>query len=183
MPQRKVLNSWAAWPIEPEVVKLGDNGALYKLLEGSTVFKKEFDTIVEAIIKTGKTDNSVNENKKEKEESDMDKIVFAVPVAGGKLCAHFGHCDQFALVETEDGKINGTKMLTPPPHEPGVLPKWLHEMGAHIILAGGMGARAQDLFTENGIKVVIGAPMDAPEPLVNQYLSGNLVTGDNICDH
>ncbi|MCF8063326.1 MAG: NifB/NifX family molybdenum-iron cluster-binding protein [Deltaproteobacteria bacterium] len=110
-------------------------------------------------------------------------MVFAVPVAGGKLCAHFGHCDQFALVETEDGKIRETRMHTPPPHEPGVLPKWLSEMGAHVIIAGGMGARAQDLFQESGIKVIIGAPMDAPEALVNQHLSGALVTGDNICDH
>ncbi len=113
----------------------------------------------------------------------MDKKVFAVPVSGGKLCAHFGHCDQFALVETEDGKIKKTDLHTPPPHEPGVLPRWLHEMGADVILAGGMGARAQGLFEENGIRVIIGAPMDAPEVLVNQYLSGTLVTGSNICDH
>jgi predicted Fe-Mo cluster-binding NifX family protein len=170
-------------PIEPEVVRLGDNGALYELEQGSTAFKEEFGAIVDQIVKSGETDDFLMEKKEEKEELDMDKIVFAVPVSGGKLCAHFGHCDEFALVETEDGKINGTRMHTPPPHEPGVLPRWLHEMGANIILAGGMGARAQELFNENGIKVVIGAPMDAPEPLVNQYLSGNLMTGDNICDH
>ena len=113
----------------------------------------------------------------------MDKIIFAIPVAGGKLCSHFGHCEQFALIETENGQIKGQSLNTPPPHEPGVLPKWLHEQGANIIIAGGMGARAQSLFNENGIQVVIGATVDSPESLVNQYLSNTLTTGDNICDH
>ena len=113
----------------------------------------------------------------------MTKIIFAIPVAEGRLCSHFGHCDQFALVETENGRITGNSMRTPPPHEPGVLPKWLHEMGAHVIIAGGMGSRAQELFKEDGIKVITGAPADSPESLVNQYLSDALVTGENVCDH
>ncbi len=72
---------------------------------------------------------------------------------------------------------------TPPPHEPGVLPKWLHEKGANVIIAGGMGARAQQFFTEMGIKVVIGAQSDSPEDLARKYMSNTLVTGANICDH
>ena len=107
----------------------------------------------------------------------------AIPVAEGKLCMHFGHCEQFALIETEDGTIKGTTMQTPPPHEPGVLPKWLHDQGAKVIIAGGMGARAQELFDQNGIKVVTGASLDSPESLVHQYLSESLVTGANACDH
>lgn len=113
----------------------------------------------------------------------MNKTIFAIPVVQGKLCAHFGHCEQFVLIETENGKILGKSAHTPPPHEPGVLPKWLHEQGAHIIIAGGMGSRAQGLFHENGVKVVTGAPVDSPESLVNQYLSGSLITGQNVCDH
>ena len=121
--------------------------------------------------------------KEEKKEIEMDKIKFAIPVAGGKLCSHFGHCDQFALIEAENGEIKGKSMHTPPPHEPGVLPKWLHEQGANIVIAGGMGARAQQHFSQHGIKVITGAPMDSPESLVNQYLADSLVTGENVCDH
>jgi predicted Fe-Mo cluster-binding NifX family protein len=113
----------------------------------------------------------------------MDKIRFAIPVSGGKLCSHFGHCEQFALIETENGKVTNQSLHTPPPHEPGVLPKWLHEQGAKVIISGGMGARAQNLFNQNGIKVVTGAPVDSPESLVNQYLSDALITGENVCDH
>ena len=108
---------------------------------------------------------------------------FAIPLAEGKLTAHFGHCQEFALVEVEDNQIKTKETLVPPPHEPGVLPKWLHEQGANVIIAGGMGARALDLFTQNDIKVIVGAAALAPEELVEQYLNNTLQTGGNVCDH
>jgi len=87
-------------------------------------------------------------------------------------------------VETdEQNSIVSKTMLTPPPHEPGVLPAWLHEQGADVIIAGGMGSRAQQLFTQNNITVVVGAPAEQPEQLVAAYLSDTLETGDNVCDH
>lgn len=109
----------------------------------------------------------------------------AIPVAGGQLCMHFGHCEQFAMVEVDQagGAAVKTIYLTPPPHEPGVLPRWLHEQGANVIIAGGMGQRAQQLFAQNGIQVVVGAPADAPEQIVASYLNGTLVSGQNSCDH
>jgi len=108
---------------------------------------------------------------------------FAIPLAEGKLTAHFGHCQEFALVEVEDNQIKNKETLVPPPHEPGVLPKWLHDLGANVIIAGGMGARALDLFTQNDIKVIVGASALAPEELVKQYLANTLQTGGNVCDH
>jgi len=108
---------------------------------------------------------------------------FAIPLAEGKLTAHFGHCQEFALVEVEDNEIKKKETLVPPPHEPGVLPRWLHELGTNIIIAGGMGARAMDLFVQNGIRVLTGAPSLTPEELVKQYLDNTLQTGANICDH
>ena len=74
-------------------------------------------------------------------------------------------------------------MDTPPAHEPGVLPRWLGEKGVNIIIAGGMGSRAQNLFAEQNIEVVVGAPAEAPDAIVNAYLAGSLQAGDNICDH
>lgn len=109
----------------------------------------------------------------------------AIPTAGGLLCMHFGHCEQFALVDVDEaaGKPTNTTLVTPPPHEPGLLPRWLHEQGAAVIIAGGMGQRAQQLFAQAGVKVVVGAPAETPENLVNAYLNGTLVSGRNACDH
>jgi len=108
---------------------------------------------------------------------------FAIPLAEGKLTAHFGHCQQFALVEVEDNQIKNKATLVPPPHEPGVLPKWLHDQGANVIIAGGMGARALELFAQNNIQVIVGASALTPEELVKQYLDNTLQTGGNVCDH
>ncbi|MGW8256800.1 MAG: NifB/NifX family molybdenum-iron cluster-binding protein [Thermoguttaceae bacterium] len=109
----------------------------------------------------------------------------AIPMAEGRLCMHFGHCQQFAMVDVDEitGKPTNTALLTPPAHEPGVLPRWLHEQGATVVIAGGMGHRAQQLFANNGVKVLVGAPADTSENLVKAYLSGTLVSGQNLCDH
>lgn len=109
----------------------------------------------------------------------------AIPLANGRLSMHFGHCEQFAIVDVDETtkKAGETELLAPPGYEPGVLPRWLGEQGATVIIAGGMGMRAQQLFTQNGITVVVGASVDTPEQLVSAYLDGSLQTGDNICDH
>jgi len=108
---------------------------------------------------------------------------FAIPLAEGKLTAHFGHCKEFAVIDVEDKQIVKKEILEPPPHEPGVLPKWLHDMGTNVIIAGGMGQRAISLFDQSGISVIVGAPSLEPEELVKNYLEDKLVTGGNVCDH
>ena len=97
---------------------------------------------------------------------------------------HFGHCDQFALIDIdENGVVSKHEDATPPSHEPGVLPAWLHGLGATHIIAGGMGSRAQSLFRNNGITVIIGAPSEPPEELARMCVEGKLESGANICDH
>jgi predicted Fe-Mo cluster-binding NifX family protein len=109
----------------------------------------------------------------------------AVPIADGKLALHFGHCEKFALIEAdpESGRVLERCDLEAPPHEPGLLPRWLTERGADVIIAGGMGQRAQGLFAEQGIQVIVGAPVEAPEKLAEEFLAGKLRSGDNVCDH
>ena len=109
----------------------------------------------------------------------------AIPTANEQLCMHFGHCEQFALVgvDNENKTILGVSYLTPPAHEPGVLPRWLHEQGANVIIASGMGQRAQGLFAQNGIEVIVGVAGGSPEDVVSAYLNNNLRVGENACDH
>jgi ATP-binding protein involved in chromosome partitioning len=109
----------------------------------------------------------------------------AIPLTGGKLSAHFGHCEQFAVLDADPAtkKVLSREALTPPPHEPGLFPAWLSERGATHIIAGGMGERAQELFRQNKITVVVGAPNEAPEKIVDLFLQGKLQTSGNTCDH
>ena len=110
---------------------------------------------------------------------------YAVPVSGGVMCSHFGHCEQFALIDVDEKnkKIISKELVTAPEHEPGLFPKWLAEKGTARVIAGGMGMRAQGLFRENGIEVIVGAMESDPEKAVLNHLSGSLTTGNNVCDH
>jgi predicted Fe-Mo cluster-binding NifX family protein len=110
---------------------------------------------------------------------------FAIPLVDGLLCAHFGHCQSFALIDadTESKTVLTSEEVEAPPHEPGLLPGWLAERGANVIIAGGMGGRAKSLFAEQGIDVIVGAPTEKPETLVLAHLIGTLAAGDNTCDH
>lgn len=109
----------------------------------------------------------------------------AIPLTEGRLCLHFGHCQSFSLIDVDEvaKTIIKREDIEAPPHTPGLLPSWLAERGAEVIIAGGMGQRAQGLFTAQGIKVLTGAPSDTPEQLAQRYLKDSLELGDNICDH
>lgn len=87
------------------------------------------------------------------------------------------------MIRVKEGLIDGKELHTPPPHEPGVLPRWLRDLGVNLVIAGGMGQQALSLFAENGIKVITGSPGQEPEALVQGYLSGTLISGSNVCDH
>jgi predicted Fe-Mo cluster-binding NifX family protein len=106
----------------------------------------------------------------------------AIPSADNQLAAHFGHCREFLVFDIEDGVIRAESSLPPPPHEPGVLPRFLAEQQVTCIIAGGMGMRAQQLFAQNGIQVVTGA-QGTPREIVEAFLANTLETGDNLCDH
>jgi len=110
---------------------------------------------------------------------------YAIPVSDGVVATHFGHCDQFALIDVDEARkaIVGKEIIPSPGHEPGLLPVWLAEKGVSVIIASGMGSRAQNLFKQNRIRVIIGALEGDPERAVLDYISDTLATGDNICDH
>jgi predicted Fe-Mo cluster-binding NifX family protein len=122
-------------------------------------------------------------SSKEEEKKGIHKI--AIPIVEGHLSAHFGHCEEFAIfdVDLENKKIIGQEKAPSPPHEPGLLPRWLGEKGVNVIIAGGMGTQAQQLFAESGITVSVGAPADDPEKIVLSYMDSVLELGDNTCDH
>ena len=110
---------------------------------------------------------------------------YAIPLVGGKLSGHFGHCEEFAFFDIDEttGNIIKREMLASPKHQPGVLPAWLAEQGVSVIIAAGIGSRAQAIFSENNIKVITNVLSEDPEKAVLDYLSGTLTTGTDMCDH
>lgn len=104
----------------------------------------------------------------------------AVAVEGKFVSGHFGHCEGFNMFEVQGDKIIGSNLLENPGHKPGFLPVFLKEHGADVIIAGGMGGTAQDLFAQNGIKVVVGAQGEA-EKVVELYLKGQVQSTGSVC--
>jgi len=173
-------------PLDPKVVLAGDRGRPFIESDGDSptagAYNVVLDNLETLLAEAPKLDKRDPEDV-ELPNNDEGVTRFAIPLANGVLCNHFGHCEHFALVDVRDKAVEKMDTVTPPAHEPGVLPRWLSEKGVTTIIAGGMGQRAQGLFQQNGITVAVGAPNLAPEELVKQYLGGTLVTGENLCDH
>ena len=104
----------------------------------------------------------------------------AVAAMGKTVAGHFGHCENFIFFDVEDGKIVGEQSVANPGHRPGFLPNFLADNGAEVIIAGGMGGGAVEIFNERNVEVIVGATGDA-QAAVEAYLSGNLVSTGSIC--
>jgi len=188
-----------AVPIDPTIVRGGDAGAPYAGQPDEAPGQKAFAAVVAAVEqwmaaqsaapepphhgcggKCGQAEPEVN--MPAAAPAGEEKII-VVPTYQGALTNHFGHAEAMTFFIVRDGKIVAEKLLTPPEHAPGVIPQWLAEQGAHVIIAGGMGSRAQDLFRQSGIEVVVGAPAVAARRVVESYLDGTLEAGENVCDH
>ncbi len=171
-------------PIDPRIVEACDDGKPYVDHYADSETAKAFEKIAAPILAIDRESHTQVSHEDKAHEGEK-KMRIAIPLAGGKLAMHFGHCEQFAMfdVDFDNKEIINKELVASPDHQPGLLPKWLSEHGANIIITGGMGMRAQDLFAENKIKVIMGASSADPESIVNEYLAGTLETGDNICDH
>ena len=169
-------------PMDPTVARACDAGKPFVDFDAESATAQAFARAFEPLLREGE---KPKDNHSETGEKESIAMKIAIPLAGGKLTAHFGHCEQFAVVDVdgESRTITGQAVLDPPPHEPGVLPAWLAEQGVGVVIAGGMGQRAQGLFNQQNIQVIVGAPSETPERLVSDYLAGTLQVGENVCDH
>ncbi|MCK4856914.1 MAG: NifB/NifX family molybdenum-iron cluster-binding protein [candidate division Zixibacteria bacterium] len=109
----------------------------------------------------------------------------AVPTSDGLLSPHFGRCQEFTILEVESsgGEIVAVEHANPPAHQPGAFPQWLSQLGVSLVIAGGMGVRAIQMFEASGIKVISGAAALPPEELAKAYLEGEMSSEENPCDH
>jgi len=166
-------------PLDADLVDACDSGKPFIQFNNQNPTAQAIYSAFALLMQTSEQ-NKVKLIKKEK-----IKMRIAIPVTDGKLSAHFGHCEQFAIIDVDrdSRNIKSQELVLPPAHEPGVLPRWLSGLHVELVITGGMGQRAQQLFNQNQIEVVVGAPVDTPENLVSAYLNKTLQGGENICDH
>lgn len=104
----------------------------------------------------------------------------AVAAMGTSVAGHFGHCENFILFDTAEGKIVSEQSIPNPGHRPGFLPNFLADNGAGVIISGGMGGGAVDIFNQRGVEVVVGVEGEA-RTAVEAYLTGSLHSTGSIC--
>lgn len=109
------------------------------------------------------------------------KIV--IPTTEGLLDPHFGHCKQFTMIEVKNNVIMDESYIDAPPHQPGLLPRYLAEKGATDVIAGGMGQSAIQIFNQHQVNVFVGAPKLKAKELVEGFLSETLSFSANYCNH
>ncbi len=105
----------------------------------------------------------------------------AIATDGKMVSGHFGHCEGFTLYEVDEDKVLNKKFVENPGHRPGFLPKFLNEKDVDVIIAGGMGGTAQQLFAENNIEVIVGAQGNCDD-VIDAYIKGKLKSTDSVCE-
>ena len=107
-------------------------------------------------------------------------IKIAVAGENQTVAEHFGHCKSFYLFETGDERIIKSETVPNPGHKPGFLPNFLNDLGVRVIISGGMGSGAIDIFQEKGIEVILGASGDV-KAAAQAYLQGLLPCSGSAC--
>ncbi|AFM00002.1 MULTISPECIES: NifB/NifX family molybdenum-iron cluster-binding protein [Desulfitobacterium] len=107
-------------------------------------------------------------------------LKIAVASEEERVAEHFGHCVNFNIFEAEKSQIVKRACIPNPGHKPGFLPNFLNEMGVNVIISGGMGGGAIEIFNEKGIDVITGAAGNAKDA-ANEYLKGTLKSTGSVC--
>lgn len=106
----------------------------------------------------------------------------AIACNNERVAEHFGHCENFAIYEIVDNKIVEKNIIPNPGHKPGFLPNYLNDLGVKVIIAGGMGKGAVDIFQEKNIEVITGATGEI-DIVIQAKMTGTLISDEVVCEH
>ncbi len=113
----------------------------------------------------------------------------AIPVEGGLVANHLGHCESFLFADVTDGKVTAQGEHPNPGHGPGgPPPMFLARQGVTHIVAWGMPEHAVSMFSQFGIQVTLGAT-GKPAEVLQGWLDGTLtytqegLDGGGTCRH
>jgi len=104
----------------------------------------------------------------------------AISTENNSVAEHFGRCPEYTIAEIEDSKLKNKEVIPNPGHAPGALPELLNGLGCSVIIAGGMGRRAQEFFHQYNFQIIIGVQGDV-DTVIEDYMNGTLVTGESTC--
>ena len=104
----------------------------------------------------------------------------AIPLKQNKFSLNFSACDQFAFIEIKKGtrQILDAQYKTPLSFNLDALPRWIRENEVDLILAGGMGQRAKEIFAQNQIDVRVGFLNGSIKEVIEKFIESQLSRGE-----
>ena len=105
----------------------------------------------------------------------------ALAVDNNMITQHFGYCEYFVVYEVENKQIMGSEILNNPPHQKGLLPKYLKENNIDVVITGNLGQMAINLMNNLGIECIRGVKGNLVE-VINAYVDGTLESKDIACN-
>lgn len=108
----------------------------------------------------------------------MKKI--AIATDSGMVAQHFGRCPNYTIFDLDGEKISNKLEISNPGHRTGYIPKYLHEQNVNVIISGGMGRRAIDLFDQYNIEPIVGV-IGTIDNCIKEIVSGTLKGGESLC--
>lgn len=107
----------------------------------------------------------------------------AITFENGNVFQHFGHTQQFKIYDVENGQIVREEVVDTNGSGHGALAGLLANIGAEVLICGGIGAGAQNALKEAGVKLYGGVSGNADDA-VHAFINGNLDFNPNVkCNH
>lgn len=177
MAQEQNVRFLGKLPLDPRLTQCCDDGKPFITHFPDSEAATAFNDIITTMNK------QINSEPVSPEKNSAYKI--AIPWDNDQVSEHFGKCSEFIIIETDSARssIVSKSQLTAPEHQPGLIPKWINEQNVSLVIAQGIGAKAQSALKQFNIEVVQISETGTPEELVMAYLKQQLENTPQSCNH
>ena len=107
----------------------------------------------------------------------------AVTHENGQVFQHFGHTREFKVYDVEDGEVRSARVVDTNGSGHGALAGVLNELGAGVLICGGIGGGARTALAQAGIRLYPGVTGEA-DKAAEALLAGKLAYDpETTCAH
>ncbi len=99
----------------------------------------------------------------------------AIGLNNNQVSMHFGSCNDFRIINVEDGKVISTEDIHDEVSTHHDRPQFLKNLGVEVLILGGIGKGAYNRLVPLGIEVLNGSGLTIDEAL-DQYLNKTLTS-------
>jgi predicted Fe-Mo cluster-binding NifX family protein len=104
----------------------------------------------------------------------------AIPTENDYVSPHFGKSPQFTIIDIDNNKELKRELVDNPGHEMGSIPEFLSSKGVNCVISSGMGIKAQEIFKNSNIELVLGAEGKIDD-IIKCFIDGSIKSGDSTC--